>query len=78
MALISKKFLTEISKERASIHGVVKATYSGFEVAGQKYFQIDTYGNKARQNKDTISQSLQLDRETAEYLIKLLTNHFDL
>lgn len=40
--------------------------------------QIDTYGKSDRTIPEKISQSIQLDRESAKFLVKLLVNEFDL
>lgn len=54
------------------------ATYSVFEEDGKKYVQIDTYGRSERVIPEKISQSIQIDRESAKFLVKLLVNEFDL
>ena len=78
MAQIDIKTMHEISKERNTIHDKVSATYTVFEQDGKKYFQIDTYGKDKREIKGKISQSIQLDKASAKYLIKLLVDEFDL
>ena len=45
---------------------------------GNKYVQFDTYGRIGRENPEKISQSFQLDRESARYIVKLLINEFEL
>ncbi len=54
------------------------ATYSTFDINGEKYFQIDTYGSNDREIPEKISQSFQLDRKAAEYLVNLIIKEFDL
>lgn len=78
MALITKENLTKVDKERNCIHNKVRATYSVFTGDGNKYFQIDTYGSPNRELKGKISQSIQLNKESAEELIKLLTDTFEI
>lgn len=72
MAEIKKEFLTQIEKERNCIHEPVEASYTVFEKNGKKYFQIDTYGSSSRQHKHKISQSIQFDEETADYLVEII------
>lgn len=78
MALITKDNLKKIDKDRNSVHSKTKATYTVFTSEGKKYFQIDTYGSNAREMKDKISQSVQIDEDMAKELIKLMIDTFDL
>lgn len=78
MALITKDNIKKVDKERNSIHDKVRATYTTFTSGGEKYFQIDTYGSSTREMKDKISQSIQIDKETAKELIKLMIDVFDI
>jgi hypothetical protein len=78
MALISKQNMTEISKNRNSIHDITMATYTFFSKDGVKYFQIDTYGTRDRMNPEKISQSIQFDKDTAVFLIDILKNEFSI
>ena len=55
----------------------VNATYTVFEKDGKKYLQIDTYGRIERENPEKISQSIQLDKETARFLTDLIETEFD-
>lgn len=77
MARIEKDRLKRIYKERNSIHQVVQATYTAFDYDGERYFQIDTYGKDDREIPDKISQSIQIDKNMAHELIKLLIDVFD-
>lgn len=45
---------------------------------GEKYFQLDTYGSKNRQNPNQKSQQIQFDRECALYITKILIDWFEL
>lgn len=54
------------------------ATYSTFDSYGEHYVQIDTYGRSDREQPGKISQSIQLDKEMASYLVDLLKREFDL
>lgn len=76
MAQISLESIAKIEKFRNTVHEKVHATYTTFEIGGEKYVQIDTYGRIDRENPEKISQSLQFDKSTAEFLIKLLSEEF--
>ena len=78
MAQISLESIERIEKSRNTLHEKVSSTYTVFEKDGQKYFQLDTYGRDDRENPEKISQSIQLDEETARYLVRLLINEFSL
>lgn len=77
MAQIDINNLQRVNKERNTIHDEVYATYTVFESNGEKYLQIDTYGKAERMNPEKISQSFQLNREVASYLVNLLIEEFD-
>jgi hypothetical protein len=78
MALIKANKLLRLDKTRNTIHKVANGTYTDFEYNGKKYFQIDTYGSEDRKMTEKISQSIQFDKETAEFLIDLLKKEFNL
>lgn len=78
MAQISLESIKRIDKYRNTVHEKVHTTYTAFEMDGEKYVQIDTYGRIDRENPEKISQSFQFDRATAEFLVKLLSEEFDL
>ena len=78
MAQISLESIQKIEKQRNAIHEKVDTTYTVFEMEGHKYVQFDTYGRMGRENPEKISQSFQLDKESARYIVKLLINEFDL
>ena len=77
MAQISLESIKKIEKNRNTVHEKVHATYTTFEMCGEKYVQIDTYGRIDRENPEKISQSFQFDKATAEFLINLLTEQFE-
>lgn len=77
MAQISLDSIKKIEKYRNTIHEKVHTTYTTFELNGEKYVQIDTYGRIGRENPEKISQSFQLDKATAQFLISLLREEFD-
>jgi hypothetical protein len=74
MARISK--LVKAEKERPRLHTVVDCRYSTFHIDGRTYLQIDTYGTNERDVVGAISQSIQLDRETAAQLKRILLVYF--
>lgn len=78
MAQIDLANFKKYEKERNTVHSKVLATYSTFDIDGEKYFQIDTYGSSGREMPEKISQSFQLDRKTAEYFVNLIIKEFDL
>lgn len=78
MDRITADNLRKVEKERNSVHGKVDATYSEFISEGEVFFQIDTYGSANRDLKGKVSQSIQIDRETAIELIQLLNNTFQI
>jgi len=75
MALIQKFNL--ITKENPRLHRKVsKACIFQFSHNGNKYIQIDTYGSDDREKLGVISQSIQLDEQSAKYLLKFLKDSF--
>lgn len=78
MARLDLETITRENKERNSVHTKVMTKYSVFEKDGNKYVQIDTYGNSGRVFQEKISQSIQFDRDSAKFLVKLLIDEFDL
>lgn len=78
MAQMSLEGIKKIDKQRNSIHEKVDTTYTVFELDGQKYVQFDTYGRLGRENPEKISQSFQIDKDTAQYMIAMLSDEFGL
>jgi hypothetical protein len=78
MAQINLRNIKKIEKIRNTIHEKVHATYTIFEADSEKFVQIDTYGRVDRENPEKISQSFQFDKETAEFLVKLLQAEFNI
>ena len=78
MAQISLESCKRIEKRRNTVQDKVHTTYTTFEIDGEKYVQLDTYGRIDRETPDKSSQTIQLDRETAEFLVQLLKKEFDL
>lgn len=78
MAQISIKNIKRIDKSRNTVHEKVYSTYTVFELNGEKLVQFDTYGRISRENPEKISQSIQFDKETAKYIVDLLTSEFNI
>ena len=78
MAQIRPESFKRIEKNRNIIHEPVHATYTVFEMDGKKYIQFDTYGRIDRENPEKISQSIQMDEETAKWIVALLCNELSL
>ena len=78
MAQINLKSIKRIEKQRNTVHEEVYYTYSVFELNGERYVQLDTYGRVGRENPEKLSQTIQFNKETAEYLVNLLSKEFDL
>ena len=78
MARLDLDTIKKVEKDRISVHTKVTTTFSVFEEDGKKYVQIDTYGKSDRVIPEKISQSIQFDRDSAKFLVKLLVNEFDL
>ncbi|MCH5165510.1 MAG: methionyl-tRNA formyltransferase [Clostridiales bacterium] len=76
MAKIDVKKITKLDKERNTVQEEVAATYTVFEKNGERYFQIDTYGRSDRIETEKASQIIQIDKDSAKELIKLLLNEF--
>ena len=78
MARLNLDNIKKIEKDRVSVHTKVTTTYSVFDVNSENYVQIDTYGKNDRAIPEKISQSIQFDRESAKFFVKLLINEFEL
>lgn len=78
MALIKEENFDKLEKTRNTVHQSVQSTYTIFEKDGEKFFQIDTYGAPDRKMPEKISQSIQLDKRMAEYLVKLLKKEYNI
>ena len=78
MAMIISNKFNRIEKERNSVHKPTTTTYTSFTIDDKHYFQIDTYGSTDRAMPEKISQSLQIDKEVAGVLIKILKQEFNI
>ena len=62
--------------DRPSLHDEITAKYAVIERDGRVLLQIDTYGRTSREHPEKVSQSLQLDREGAEQLYRIIKREF--
>jgi len=74
MALV--RSFVEKRMERNSLHDEISATYTVFQFDDQVLLQIDTYGRPDREIPGKKSQSIQLDREGAAALYRILKSAF--
>jgi hypothetical protein len=74
MALVKK--LEHLSMSKNSVHAPANCTYTVFEEDGEKYLQVDTYGSAGRKIKGKKSQTLQLNRQSAQALKTVIEEHF--
>lgn len=72
MAKVDFEKIKRLNKERYVLQEEVEATYSVFEKEGEKFLQIETYGRDSRELKGKPSQIIQVNKASAEALIKLL------
>lgn len=76
MALLTKTNFSNETISRPTIHKPARGTYSILDVGGEAIFQISTYGTSTRENPDSKSQAIQLDKEMAFQVYKLLQKTF--
>ena len=75
MALITK--FNEKQRERYGTHTGIEADYYVLKTDGKvQLLQIDTRGSSAREIPDKLSQTIQLDRESAYSLFNILKKEF--
>jgi hypothetical protein len=74
MALVRN--IEEVAKQRTSVHEPVECSCAIFEVDGERYLQLDTFGSPTRTLKNKISQTVQFDRAGARRLRALLDKAF--
>lgn len=74
MALIARFY--ETSSDQKSLHGPVECGWRAFTVDGLDVLQLDTYGSGERKLQGKTSQTIQLDRNAAEELLKILAAAF--
>lgn len=78
MAKIDINKIKKLNKERNTVQEEVSSTYTVFERNGEKYFQIDTYGRNDRIETEKASQIIQIDKDSAKALIRLLLREFNI
>lgn len=77
MALLTKASLHREDRSNSKVHKPVSGTFTCFiGEDGERYFQVDTFGSEDRKIPNKVSQSLQIDRETAIELIEILKREF--
>jgi hypothetical protein len=74
MACITE--FSELSSPSGRDHSTCSAGWRVAERAGERVLQIDTYGSPDRQDAGTVSQSIQLDQETARALVAIINRVF--
>ena len=70
-----EKFIPK-TLERVTLHKPILADLIAYELDGRKLLQINTSGSSDREMPGKISQSIQLDEESAEQLFSALRTHF--
>lgn len=74
MALIED--FHETASDRNQIHGPVECGWRAFAVDGRQVLQLDTYGSRERKIQGKQSQSIQLDKDSAQVLVEILDRAF--
>ena len=74
MALV--RHFTETEMKRNSLHDEIDGFFSVLEYDGKTIVQIDTHGRKDREIPGKKSQTIQLDRDGAAALYKILKSAF--
>ncbi|APH74539.1 hypothetical protein BSQ44_11055 [Aquibium oceanicum] len=62
--------------QRMQLHEAAEARYFEQELDGRKLLQISTFGRPTRDIPGKVSQTIQLNEESAEQLFKILKQHF--
>jgi hypothetical protein len=75
VALI-RQFSPAGAGNRGRVHGEVECGFSSFESRGRMYLQLDTYGSQRRVIPGKVSQTIQLDVQSARELKRLLERTF--
>lgn len=76
MAQITVDSLSRLDKEKKRIHEVIEGSYTFFQENGRRFLQIDTYGRKSRKTGKRCSQVIQIDQETAIFLLSKFAQEF--
>lgn len=77
MALIKPENITKIEKN-SRIQKPTDCTYNVFTSSETKYIQLETYGSANRETTPKPSQTIQFDKNTAEYLMKIFIEEFNI
>ncbi len=77
MAIIKKDRMFKNVKNH-KINKEADCVYSSFSKDNKKYFQFDILGSRYDESTKNVRQTVQFDKDTAEYLIRLLRNEFKL
>lgn len=75
MALIRN--LSKISRN-SRLQTEAESTYNILVKNGKKYIQINTYGSKERVHTNVVSQTIQIDEQTAKQLLDIIKSEFSL
>lgn len=75
MALIRR--LTKISRN-SRLQAEAESTYNILVHNGQKFLQINTYGSKDRVHTNVVSQTIQIDEQSAKQLLEIIKTEFAL
>jgi hypothetical protein len=74
MALIQRFEDRDIGSGR--VHGEVSCGYHWFDAGNRRILQLETYGSDARAMPGKVSQSIQLDENSAKTLMAILRRAF--
>jgi len=74
MARVSR--FEKVGREVTKVHAPTDCAYSSYEIDGQKYLQLDTFGTKGRVLKGKVSQSLQFDEDAIRELLAIIGQSF--
>lgn len=75
MALVTS--LMRLKQTTFRVHPTsVDCHFGVFDQGGRRYLQLNTYGSADRQDKGTVSQTLQFDESTARELRRVLADNF--
>ena len=66
----------EVASGNDRLHADVQCGYKIFDYAGSRVLQLDTYGSDERKILGKVSQSVQVDREAAEELMRIIERAF--
>ena len=78
MAIISKINKNNNNYTMKGELSFCEAEYYEYHYQNEKYVRIRTFGSDERQNKGKASQVIHLNHSTAEKLVELLKDSFDL